>query len=634
MPKRKRSQSTSTNLVQKCTKTQKPKEPSGPVAASKKKPNGINEPKTTIISDVSETTLTLNPSIPSADQPGYIDSNIIQNNLAQGHTKTLTIQDRNCQVIIERRYNCRACIMKRNGDACRFKDFRAVDQLLNKGDTVPSPYFISTELGDMVRSRVQNNIVAPSEKFKAYALKKLSGPLYDILKKENEFIKKYNILIRRRAPVNYARHICDYCETSILNAHFTCGVCGSDMCLHCYGSDWSLDTIVRLTRCSRYRAHAKEHFLPVTKYEENTIRELAKEVQSVKDSQEDCIMQDNQDEVSYKEVLYIPIEESTIDAFQSEWRKGKPVVIRGVRTNSDVSWTPSYFIKNYKKEIIEVINCKTKEVDESTVKKYFSGFIKHSRRPGYNKSTGGSDILKIKDWPPTENFSDHSPKLYKDFMDMLPVKEYCTADGYFNFSNRLPEEYIPSDLGPKMFIAYGSANGEKGVGTTNLHCDMADAVNVMCYADKTDENSAAVWDIYAYEDLAEIKNFVDKIAKEMGVKGILDPVHSQWIYLNDSLQQRLLEEHNITSWRIYQNPGDAVYIPAGCAHQVSNYHSAIKCAFDFISPENIDRCIDVTNQFRHSKRVDALQLNNILLFAWRSIYDENNSQNTSLYTDK
>ncbi|KAI9009988.1 hypothetical protein CLU79DRAFT_483085 [Phycomyces nitens] len=474
-------------------------------------------------------------------------------------------------------------------------------------------------MDDKVQSRVRHDIIASSEDHKAYVLNQLSGPLINMLKGEVDFVSEYSRSIRRRAPVHYARHICDFCQTSILNAHFTCGVCGSDVCVHCYGSDWDLKKKDKVKVCRQYRSHTKHHMIPIIKYEEATINQLIKESQSIANKRQEVFGQDNQ-ELDYKDVLYLPIEKATIDAFQKEWRRGKPVVVHDVRTNSDVSWSPSYFISNYNTEMIEVIDCATGEVDQSTVKNYFTGFMNHTKRPGYTPSTGESKTLKIKDWPPTENFSDHSPRLYKDFMDMLPVKEYCTADGYFNISNRLPNEYIPSDLGPKMFIAYGSAKGEKGVGTTNLHCDMADAVNVMCYADKTDDNPAAVWDIYAYEDLAEIKVFLTKIARERSTR-IIDPIHSQWIYLNDSLQKRLFKEHNIKSWRIYQNPGDAVYIPAGCAHQVSNYHSAIKCAYDFISPENIGRCIEITRQFREINRVDALQLNNIMLFGWRSVYD-------------
>ena len=200
-------------------------------------------------------------------------------------------------------------------------------------------------------------------------------------------------------------------------------------------------------------------------------------------------------------------------------------------------------------------------------------------------------------------------------MDSLPVKAYSTPEGYFNISNRVPKSQLPPDLGPKMFIAYGSEKGDCGVGTTNLHCDMADAVNIMCYAYATNDKASAVWDIYPYEALPKLREFLTKIAQERQ-RSIHDPIHDQWLYLNNELRSRFEQEYGIKSWRIYQNAGDAVYIPAGCAHQVANYHSAVKCAYDFVSPENIERCIDLTNQFAKVSREDALQVRNTILFTW------------------
>ena len=55
-----------------------------------------------------------------------------------------------------------------------------------------------------------------------------------------------------------------------------------------------------------------------------------------------------------------------------------------------------------------------------------------------------------------------------------------------NLAKYFPSQFVPPDLGPKMYNAYGrhaawqgmDPNTKKG-GHTNLHCDVADAVNVM-----------------------------------------------------------------------------------------------------------------------------------------------------------
>jgi lysine-specific demethylase 3 len=47
---------------------------------------------------------------------------------------------------------------------------------------------------------------------------------------------------------------------------------------------------------------------------------------------------------------------------------------------------------------------------------------------------------------------------------------------------------------------------------------------------------------------------------------------------------------------------------------VKNLHSCIKIAEDFVSPENLDRCLITTNEFRtlsktHTNHADILQVN-------------------------
>jgi lysine-specific demethylase 3 len=55
---------------------------------------------------------------------------------------------------------------------------------------------------------------------------------------------------------------------------------------------------------------------------------------------------------------------------------------------------------------------------------------------------------------------------------------------------------------------------------------------------------------------------------------------------------------------------------------VKNLHSCIKIAEDFVSPENLDRCLITTNEFRtlsktHTNHADILQAKNILYYSTR-----------------
>lgn len=49
-----------------------------------------------------------------------------------------------------------------------------------------------------------------------------------------------------------------------------------------------------------------------------------------------------------------------------------------------------------------------------------------------------------------------------------------------------------------------------------------------------------------------------------------DPIHDQSWYLDQVLRRRLYEEYGVQGWAIVQFLGDAVFIPAGAPHQVSN----------------------------------------------------------------
>jgi lysine-specific demethylase 3 len=89
-------------------------------------------------------------------------------------------------------------------------------------------------------------------------------------------------------------------------------------------------------------------------------------------------------------------------------------------------------------------------------------------------------ILKLKDWPPTEDFSEMLPSRFSNLMECLPLPEYTKRNGVFNLASRLPDFFVRPDLGPKLYNAYGSAFYPQE-GTTNLHLDVSDAVNVMMY---------------------------------------------------------------------------------------------------------------------------------------------------------
>jgi lysine-specific demethylase 3 len=167
--------------------------------------------------------------------------------------------------------------------------------------------------------------------------------------------------------------------------------------------------------------------------------------------------------------------------------------------------------------------------------------------------------------------------------NVLPAKEYCSETGFFNVSNRLSDECMPPDMGPKMFISQGSDPEIKS--RTKLHCDMADAVNVMCFA--KNETAAAQWEIFPSKDLSKLRTFVHNLNKKRQRNFGFNPILSESSYLNEDDLIELEKETGVKPFRFHQKPGDAVFVPAGCAHQVQNIHGSIKCAYDFLSPETM-----------------------------------------------
>ena len=371
--------------------------------------------------------------------------------------------------------------------------------------------------------------------------------------------------------------------------------------------------------------------------------------------------------------------------FLATWALGEPIIVEGVGERLRERWSPDALSALHGDLEVPLVDTRSGQTFFRPLRDFLNGFRRPELRPrapakhhGGKKAAAASSsadddesgppqeevLLKLKDWPASSDFAELLPKHYNDLMRALPLQRYTRREGSLNLAAALPKWCLPPDLGPKMYLGYGSLRPDgtflpdptshKHVAGTCLHVDMADAVNICAHVeplregprDRDDEDDeeegeeeseeeeaerlwllesggergGAVWDIWRASDFDTITNFLHRIAIEEGRPPPVHGIHDHKVYIDLNMRRRLEEEEGVIGYRFVQRQGDAVCIPAGCPHQVLNLRSAIKAAMDFVSPEHITKCLSLTEQFRvlpkgHARNEDPLGTKAILLHA-------------------
>ncbi|XP_062028262.1 lysine-specific demethylase JMJ26-like [Rosa rugosa] len=373
------------------------------------------------------------------------------------------------------------------------------------------------------------------------------------------------------------------------------------------------------------------------------------------------------------------IQDEDFGHFQWHWMRGEPVIVSNALENgSGLSWEPLVMwrafrqIKNLKHDrelAVHTIECLDWSFKETNNLHFFTGYSE-----GRPDEKGWPEILKLKDFPPSTEFDNRLPRHGKEFVCCLPFKEYTHPNkGTLNLAIHLPPTSVKPDMGPKTYIAYGFAQElGRGDSVTKLHCDMSDAVNILTHTaevaltteqlatiDKLKkkhrkqdereifgnchtsagngsgpqeesaevcEDGGALWDIFRIQDVPQLEKYIDKHINEFRhvhcnpLQRVTHAIHDQTVYLTVEHKRKLKEEFGIEPWTFVQKLGDAVFIPAGCPHQVRNLKSCIKVALDFVSPENVGECFRLTEEFRtlppnHRASEDKLEVKKMIVHA-------------------
>ncbi|KAH9911478.1 uncharacterized protein BXZ73DRAFT_56941, partial [Epithele typhae] len=300
--------------------------------------------------------------------------------------------------------------------------------------------------------------------------------------------------------------------------------------------------------------------------------------------------------------------------FHATWGRNMPVVVKNL-VNIQGSWHPDIFIEECGSDQVTPIDCITdSEIEHPcTIADYF-----HAFKEGQFESP-----RKLKDWPPAEYFRTKLPQFHESFVGAVPRGAWDVAlpSGVQNLAAFYPLNGNTPDLGPKLYIATGDPGNSHG--TTKLHLDVTDAVNILTYVTPDPARPAAIWHLFPPESLPHLRQYLPTTCQWLEEDG--DPIHSQQIYVTEDMCKVLESQYNVHVVRIEQRLSDAVFIPAGWAHQVLNVQNAIKIACDFVSVQNLS----VTASLRSKQREhriksgghgeDVLQLNTLMWHVWQSL---------------
>lgn len=239
------------------------------------------------------------------------------------------------------------------------------------------------------------------------------------------------------------RELCDACHTTVFNYHWSCAQCGFAVCVDCHRFNGQNVAKTWLT-CADGKPHKQNELSLVQIIVGDSFNELATQMHikcklfsitqncncpimdSLSTGNVDtslCTKKDdgnrllnNAASIVDGDLGYVPCSwflngklamltnpthPENLKVFQNCWLKGQPVILSNVTDNMNMDmWRPEYFSKYFGGESIDMVDSTNGNLlRNQPMKCFWDGFEL------INDRTGSPILLKIKDWPPNEDFA-------------------------------------------------------------------------------------------------------------------------------------------------------------------------------------------------------------------------------------
>ncbi|OUC47121.1 hypothetical protein D917_07166 [Trichinella nativa] len=344
-------------------------------------------------------------------------------------------------------------------------------------------------------------------------------------------------------------------------------------------------------------------------------------------------------------ILKQPYREENIAHFRKHWRRALPIVVQNVKTTSQF-WRPSYLRRqqgNTTAIQYKITDCSTEEVLTGvSYSTFWDGFEDRKKRIRNPNDCNTTRKLKLQNWPRKGRFAQLLPSTHADFYSATPMSNYVDhKNAAFNLVLALPDHLVKPDLDLRLCIGYEMFPC-MDIATTKLHSDINDSLNILTWAsipknmskqrmhdsilhhlaqeglDEQTMNMArerikdvgALWTVYKPSDIMIIF-LIPLLQFSKHPLVYYDPIHDGTCYLNATARADLVKR-GVQPIMFLQMRNEAVFIPAGAAHQVLNLQCCVTATLEFISPEGINRSLKISNElqtltFEHINRGDQLQ---------------------------